>query len=85
VIACEEARGAAMLAGDADALASLFSDELQYVHSTGAGATKGRPAGKGRSEQFHRSCRETLNPAKARRGRLLSDCMAVSGLSLLTL
>lgn len=35
-LAGEQARRAALLAGDGDALASLLSPELVYVHSTGA-------------------------------------------------
>jgi ketosteroid isomerase-like protein len=52
VLACEEARRLAMLAGDADSLVSLFSDELQYVHSSGATDTKASLLGKLRSGQL---------------------------------
>lgn len=40
VIAAEKARNAALVAGDVTALASLLSDNLRYIHSTGKLETK---------------------------------------------
>lgn len=40
VIAAEKARNAALIAGDADRLAALLSDNLRYIHSTGKLQTK---------------------------------------------
>lgn len=40
VIAAERARGRALVAGDATALAALLSDDLVYLHSSGKRETK---------------------------------------------
>ncbi|MFO1447150.1 MAG: nuclear transport factor 2 family protein [Opitutaceae bacterium] len=40
VIAAEKARGRALLAGDATALAAVLADDLVYIHSTGKHESK---------------------------------------------
>ncbi|HRE06045.1 MAG TPA: DUF4440 domain-containing protein, partial [Opitutaceae bacterium] len=40
VIAAERARGRALVAGDAPALAALLADDLVYVHSSGKRESK---------------------------------------------